>query len=151
MPGNSDPIFSKVGFTSGAFISTAASIVYDISGTVNTDIYLLFSADATNGSWVDRLVTKYASNATTASVQAVLKIWLSSVGTGNTITTAQARLIDEIPLPNTGALTTTAASPKYEIPLKFAMDPGYFLLGKITVSQTNANCGWATTVFGGKY
>jgi hypothetical protein len=60
-------------------------------------------------------------------------------------------LFDEIALPATGALTTTATPPSYDIPLGFALPAGYTILAKITVAQTNANSGWIVTVIGGDY
>jgi hypothetical protein len=147
---NGDPIYSRVGYTDGALVVTAATNVHDISGTIGTDIYKVATADATNGSWMEKLVAKYTGNSTTTSNAAVLKLWRSSVGTGTPTLGTQATLLDEIPLPATGALSTTATAYRIEMPLKFALDPGFFLLVKITVSQP-ASFGWAVSIIGGKY
>jgi hypothetical protein len=131
-------------------IITAASVVYDISGTIGTDIYKIYTADATNGGFVQRIRLKYAGNTTTTSNAAVMKIWLASVGTGTPTIGTNAWLLDEIALPATGTLTTTATNATYDLPLNFAVPAGYFLLAKITVSQP-ANFGWLATVIAGKY
>lgn len=150
MAANTSPIYSIASdFQGGPLITTAATVVYDISGTIGTDIYKLFTASA-EGSFIQRLRLKYAANATTTSVAAVLKLWISNVGTGTPTIGTQAWLYDEVALPATGALTTTAVNAGFDIPLNFPLPTGYFLLGKITVSQS-ANTGWLATVIAGKY
>jgi hypothetical protein len=148
---NTDPIYSKASDVQGsALITTAASVVYDISGTIGTDIYKIFTADATNGGFVQRIRLKYAGNSTTTSNAAVMKIWLSTVSSGTPTIGTQAWFLDEIALPATGTLTTTATNAVYDIPLNFALKAGQHLLAKITVSQP-ANFGWMAVVIGGAY
>lgn len=150
---NTAPVYSKIGKIAAnisALITAVATNLYDAAGTIGTDIYLLFTADATNGSFVQRIRVKYVSNSTTASVACVLKIFISTQTSGAT-TNANTWLYDEIVLPTTGALTTTVAQVSYDIPLGFALPAGYALLAKITVAQTNANSGWVCTVIGGDY
>lgn len=152
MAANTSPIFSLLGDvqSAGALIRTAATVVYDGSGTIGTDIYKLFTADATNGGFVQRARFKYvAESGTTTSVACVIKLFISSVSSGST-TDANTWLYDEITVPATGALTTTAALPVFEIPLGFALPPGYTILAKVTAGQP-ANCGFIGTVLGGKY
>lgn len=151
MPANVQPIFSKLSdFQGSALINTAASTVYDISGTIGTDIYKIFTADATNGGYVQKVRFKYAANGTTTSVAAIMKIWISSVTSGTPTIGTQAWLYDEIPLPATGALSTTQPAQSYEVPFGFALPAGYTILCKITVSQS-ANTGWLASVIAGKY
>lgn len=151
MSANVQPIFSRLSdFQGGPLINTAASVVYDISGTIGTDIYKLFTADATNGGFVQKVRFKYAANGTTTSVAAVIKLWIASVGTGTPTIGTQAWFWDEIPVPATGALSTTAPNQIYEVPFNLALPPGYTILAKITVSQS-ANTGWLASVIAGKY
>lgn len=151
MAANIQPIFSKASdFQGSPLINTAASVVYDISGTIGTDIYKLFQADATNGGFLQKIRFKYAANGTTTSVAAVLKLWISSVSSGTPTIGTQAWFFDEIALPATGALSTTAPAQVYEIPFNLALPAGYTVLAKITVSQS-ANTGWLATCFAGKY
>jgi hypothetical protein len=149
MPANIDPIFSQAPDIQGKLVVTAPSVVYNTSGTIGTDIYAVWIADATNGGYIQKLRVKYSGNNTTTSNAAVLKIWISSVSTG-TPTTSQAYLYDEIALPATGALSTTTTSAVYEIPMGIALPAGYAVLAVITVTQP-ANFGWFVTGIGGKY
>lgn len=149
MAGNSLPVFSKVGDIQSALITTAATTVYDGSGTIGTDVFKLFQADSTNGGYVDRVRFKYVANGTTTSVAAVIKVFISSASSGAT-TNSNTWFVDEIAVGATGTLTTTAVNSAFEIPLGFALPPGYTILAKITVSQS-ANTGWVGTVYGGKY
>lgn len=150
MAANSDPIYSRSSaFNGSPLIVTAASVVYDISGTVGTDIYQLWVSDATNGGFVQRVRFKYAANATTTSNTAVLRLWICSANAALVVGT-NSWFYDDIALPATGALATTTVSPTYEIPLGFALPPTYYLMGKITVSQT-ASTGWLATIVAGKY
>lgn len=151
MAANIDPIWSKLSdYQGGGLITTAATTVYDISGTIGTDIYKIFTADSTNGGYVQRVRFKYAANGTTTSNAAVLKLWISSVGTGSPTIGTQAWFWDEVALPTTGALTTTTTTYAPEIYLGFALPASYTLLAKITVSQS-ANTGWLASVVAGKY
>ena len=149
MPANIDAIWTKAADIQGKRVVTAPSVVYDTSGTIGTDIYALFIADATNGGYVQKLRVKYGGTTTTTSNAAVLKIWVSSVSTG-TPTATQAFLLTELVLPATGALSTTTSGPEYEIPIGFALPLGYALLGIITVTQP-ANFFWSVAAIGGKY
>lgn len=148
---NTAPVYSYVsGVTGSALITTAATLVHDISGTIGTDIYLAFTSDATNGGFVQRIRFKYAGNSTTTSNPAIMKVWLSTVSTGTPTIGTQAWLWDTVALPATGALSTTATAGVYEIPFGFALPPSMSILCKITVSQP-ANFGWLATVIAGKY
>ena len=148
---NTAPVYSYVSdFEGSALITTAASVVYDISGTIGTDIYLCFTADATNGGFVQRMRFKYAGNTTTTSVAAIMRIWIASVASGTPTIGTQAWLFDEIALPATGTLTTTTIAAAYEVPFGFALPPSYTILCKISVSQP-ANFGWMATTVAGKY
>ena len=66
---------------------------------------------------------------------------------GVTGTTANNILWDEISLPAT-TLSETSALPTYELPLNFALPPGYKLF--VTMATAVA-AGYAITVIGGKY
>ncbi len=147
---NTNPIFSKASDVqiSGPII-TAASVVHDGSGTIATDVYKVFSADATNGGYCEKLIFKYVANATTTSVAAMLKIYIASVTSGAT-TNSNMALIGEIALPTTGTLSTTVVAATYEYPIGFAIPAGYSICCKITVAQS-ANTGWMCTAVAGKY
>ena len=150
---NINPIFSRISSLSGSALitSTASTNPYDISGTgIGTDIYLAFTSDSTNGSFVQRVRFKYVASATTTSVATVMRVWISSVSTGVPTLGTQAWFWDEIALPATGALTTTTVSPVYDMAFGIALPPSYSILCKTTVSQS-ASTGWQATVIAGAY
>ena len=121
MAANADPIYSRIsGYSGSPLITTAASVVYDISGTIATDIYLAYTSDSTNGGYVQKVRFKYAANGTTTSVAAVMRVWISSVSSGTPTIGTQAWYWDEVALPVTGTLATTTVTPFYEIPFNIA-------------------------------
>lgn len=138
MAGNITPIFSKVGdiqWING--IATANTTTDLTSGTS----YLAFTADATNGGYVQ----KVRFRALGTNVATVARIWLNN---GSTVATAANNtLVDEISLAATTASQTSALS-IYEIPLNIALPPGYKIY--ITIGTTVA-AGYDAIVFGGKY
>jgi hypothetical protein len=151
VPANTDPIYSRLSdYQGGPLIVTAAATVYDISGTIGTDIYKVFTADATNGGFVQKVRFKYAANGTTTSVATTLKVWISSVASGTPTIGTQAWFYDEIAIPATGTLTATTTTPVYEIPFNFALPLSYTILVKTTVSQ-GANTGFLASAIAGKY
>jgi hypothetical protein len=144
MPANTQPIFTgtpDVQWTTTAM--TAANTTKDL--TTGTG-YLAFTADTTNGGYVQRIRfrTLGANSAPTVG-----RIWINNgltTGSG-----ANNALFDEITLPITLA-SETAAQANYELPLNFALPAGdriYITLG----SQPGAisPAGWQATVIGGKY
>ena len=141
MPANNQPIFTRtpdVQWTVSA--TTVANTTTDLtSGT----IYLAFTADATNGGYVQRIRFRTLganSNATVA------RIWINNAQT--TTTAANNTLFDEITLPNTAA-SQVAAQANYELPLNFALPAGYRIY--VTVGTAPTSAGWDVTVIGGKY
>ena len=139
MAGNTQPIFSQVAdiqFSKGA---TAANTTTDLtSGT----IYLAFTADATNGGYVQRIRLRPLG---TNSNPTVARLWINngaatSTGTNNC-------LFDEISI--AASTSNNAASlSNYELPLNFALPPGYRLY--VTLG-TAAAAGFDISVIGGKY
>lgn len=150
MGANSDPIYSRASDVQVyGPIRAVAAVLYDGSGTIGTDVYTCFIPDATNGGFLQRLRFKYVAPATTTSVAAVIKVFICETTSGAT-TDADTVLFDEVAVPATGALTTTATNASYEIPFGFAIPAGYSVVAKITVAQS-ANCGWMVTAIAGKY
>jgi hypothetical protein len=146
---NTDPIFSKVGDIqwsgTSALFATAmtAGNVSSYDGT-DANIKQIFSADATNGGYVQRIRAKCAA-LTGTSAASVLRIWINN---GSTVATAVNNvLIGEVALPAV-ANTVVAATPDIEYPLNIALPPGYKLYAGIGTAVTT---GWVVTVIGGKY
>ena len=139
---NNSPIYSKIGDVQWTSNMTAVNTTTDLtSGT----IYLAFSADTTNGGYVQRIRFKPNNASGTNNVATVARVWLNNGST--TATAANNVLIDEISLPATTG-SATAALPVYELPFNFAMPPGYTIY--ITLGTAVAG-GYRATVIGGKY
>lgn len=138
---NFQPIFSKVGdvqWTVSAM--TVANTTADLtSGT----IYLAFTADATSGGYVQRIRFRTLGTNSNATVA---RLWLNNGS--STGTAANNTLFDEITLPTT-TVSQVAGQANYELPLNFALSPGYRIY--ITLGTAPTSAGWSATVIGGKY
>jgi hypothetical protein len=144
MAGNADPIYSRVGSVSNNGTTgmnqlvTAAANDYTGAGANNS---LIFTADATNGGFVQRIRFKAGGT----NVASVARIFINNGSTNGTA--ANNVFYGEVTLP---ATTANAAAPTIDVdyPMNFAIDPGfriYFGLGTAVAS------GWVATVIAGKY
>lgn len=141
---NIDPIYSRRGqlannATTGMnqLILTAAND-YTGAGANNS---LVFTADATNGSYVQRLRFKPGGT----NVASVARIFINN---GSTVGTATNNVFyGEISLPATTAIATSGTV-EIDYPMGFALNPGfriYFGLG------TTVAAGWVCTAIAGDY
>jgi hypothetical protein len=149
-PGNIDPLYSKTGRlgnggTATTFRTTTstANTALTGAGTLDTDIWAAFTADATNGSFVRSIVAKIQS--TGAGVASVLRIWINNGSTNATVT--NNALYKEITLPAITA-TQTAATPDFEIPCNIMLPAGYRLLFAFGTAPVNI---WMIYAIGGDY
>ena len=142
MAANTLPIYTRLGDVQWTTNMTALNATTDLtSGT----IYLAFSDNTTDGGYVQRIRFKPNNASGTNNAVTVARVWLNNGST--TATAANNVFIDEISLPATTG-SGTAAIPVYELPLNFAMPPGYTIyvtLGSAVVG------GYRATVIGGKY
>jgi hypothetical protein len=138
---NNQALYTKVADIqwSQSYMVTANTTA-DLTGGTS---YLLFTADATNGGFVQKLRLRATPAGNTSAT--VLRLWINNGSTTGTAT--NNILFDEISLPVVTA-SATAAVANYEIPLNFALPPGYRLYATIGASSAN---GWYGTVIGGKY
>ena len=137
MAANTAPIFSRladVQWISG----TTLNNTYDLTSGTN---FLVFTADATNGGYVQRIRFK----ALGTTVATVARVFINNGSTTATIT--NNILWDEISLPLVTA-SATAATATYELPLNIPLPAGYKIY---VVFGTAAGAGWGMTVIGGKY
>lgn len=139
MPSNIDPVYSKtgrfgLGGTSTTFkISTStANTNFDGTGTLDTDIWIAFTADATNGSFLRSIVAKIRS--TGVGVASVLRLFINN-GSANGTNTNNA-LYKELTLPAITA-TQTAATPDFEIPCNIMLPAGYRILYTFGTAPVN--------------
>lgn len=145
MPGpNIDPIYSKVGSlanngTTGMnqLVTTASN---DYTG-IGANYSLIFTADATNGSFVQRIRFK-PGGTNIASVARII------INNGLTVGTATNNMFyGELSLPATTAIAN-AATVELDYPMGFALPASwrlYFGLG------TTVSAGWVATVIAGNY
>lgn len=138
MPANNNPIFSRGADVQWAAPAlSAANTAKDGTGTVAT----VFTADATEGGFVHRLVAR----ALGTNVTSVLRVFINNGATN--ATAANNVLFSEFTLPAT-TLSEVAAQPAYEVPLNLALPAGY----KINCTLgTAVAAGYALSVAGGKY
>lgn len=137
MPGNNAPIFSKVAHVEWVNGITAANIAKDGTGTVDT----VFTADATNGSYVQKLVIRPRGT----NVASVLRVFMNNGSTN--ATAANNALIAEQTLPAT-TLSEVAAQSGAELVLNLPVPPGYRIM--VTLGTAVAG-GYVVSAFGGDY
>ena len=138
MAANTAPIFSSLGDIQwGTTVLTTLNTAKDGTGTV-LDV---FTADATNGGFVQRIRFRSAGT----NIATVARVFINN-GSANS-TPANNILYDEITLAAT-TLSEVAALAVYELPLNFALPPGYKL--NVTLGTTVA-AGYYVSVIGGKY
>jgi len=138
MAANTSPIFTLApDIQWGAAAITTANTAKDGTGTVVT----VFTADATNGGFVNRLIAR----AIGTNVATVLRVFLNNGSSA--ATPANNVLVAEMTLPAT-TVSEVAAQPAYELPLNMALPAGYKL--NCTIGTTVA-AGYMLSVIGGKY
>lgn len=136
MTQNINPIYTQTPDIQWSNLA-AANTAKDGTGTVGT----IFSADPTNGGYVEKVIIRPLASV----VATVVRIFLNN-GSTNTVA-ANNTLIAEVTL----AVTTNsevAAIAGVEIPIRFALPPGYKLnwaLGTWSTGSVQA------TAVGGKY
>jgi len=144
MAGNIDPIYSRIGDVSNNGTTGMNQLVLnaatDYTG-IDADTSLIFTADATNGSYVRRIRFKAGGT----NVATVARIYINN---GSAPTTATNNVFyGEVSLPATTAIAT-AATIEVDYPLEFALPAGFRLYFGIA---TAVAAGWCATVIGGKY
>lgn len=145
MTANTQPIYSIKGDVSSdsatAMAPTFTTAAADYTGATATHNKIVFTADSTNGGFIQRLRFK-AIGTNTASVA---RIFLNN-GSANT-TAANNSFYGEISLPATTAIAT-AATVEIDYIMNFALNPGF----RIVVGLgTTVAAGWVCTPVGGEY
>lgn len=143
MAGNTTPIYTKVGDIQWISGITTANTSTDLTtGTA----YLAFTADATNGGYVQKIRFRAVTGTGNNNVATVARVWINNGSpTGGAAT--NNILFDEISLAATTGSATSALA-VYELPINVALPAGYKLY--ITLGTTVA-AGYNATVVGGKY
>ena len=139
---NTEPVYSKVGDIQWVESITAANNTIDL--TTGTS-YLVFTADATNGGFVSRIIVK--ANPANNTAATAVRLWLNNGST--TGTSSNSALVAEQGIPATVA-SATAALPDFTIPLNMALPPGYKIY--LTIGTAPGGSGeFTATAIGGKY
>jgi hypothetical protein len=128
MPANIDPIYSRL--PEAQFVSipggTTANTATDGTGTVFT----VFTADATNGSFVQSIRIKAAAVSTGTVIRFFINNGLTNATAANNV------FFDEMTLTTVTSSNTTAV-PVYELSVARALPPGYKI-----------NCCYGTSITG---
>lgn len=138
MAANTAPIFSRLGDIQWIGAVLAANTTRDLTTGTN---YLAFTADATNGGRLEKLVIRPLGT----NVATVLRVWLNNGSTP--ATAANNSLYEEITMPAT-TLSEVAALTKQELILNLSLPVGYKVY--ITLGTAVA-AGFGVTAVGGKY
>jgi hypothetical protein len=145
MPANNDPIFTKSGdVTKDASTGMAAAITLaanDFTGAGANNV-LVFTADATNGSFLQRLRVKSIGT----NVASVLRVFINNGATNATAT--NNTFFGEIALPATTTSAVAPVTPDFDYPMNVVLPAGF----KVYVGLATAvAAGWVVTPVAGKY
>ena len=145
---NIQPRFTKLGDVASVLI-TAGNTSSQGGGTIGTDIFLAFTADATNGSYIEKVRLIATATTPTPTTATVARIFLSTQSSGAT-SSANTYLIAEVTLPAVAADNASAAIYPFDVPLGFSVPAGMNVL-VTTHASPAANTAWRAVVFGGDY
>jgi hypothetical protein len=144
MAANTQPIYSLLGDVSSdsgtTMAPTLTTAAADYTG-ISANNKLVFTANATNGGFIQRLRFK-AIGTNTASVA---RIYINNGSTNTTATNNS--FYGEITLPATTAIAT-ASTVEPDYTMNFALNPGF----RIYVGLgTTVAAGWVCVAIGGEY
>ncbi len=145
MAANTQPIFTNVPKTQWAQVTAADS---STDGT-DADVQLIFTADATDGSYVQKIIFQPRSTSGSTNTSAAAgRIYLNNGSTPGTA--ANNVLIREVTLPAVAVNTTaTSAAMSTEVALNLQLPASYRIYVGITAMAANTN--YAVTGVGGDY
>lgn len=150
MAQNTNPIYSLIpGVAFGTLTGNVGLTRSDGVGTVATDIFLMFTADATDGSFVSKVRISAAATTSTAMAASVIRLYISSIAAGAT-TAANTVLYVEVAVAALAAAHTSNATNFYEVPFNIALGPSQTILASIDDNLT-ANTRWQFLTFYGDY
>lgn len=150
MPSNTNPIFTKNGAFNGVLI-TAANTNSNGVGTIGTDLFKAFTADATNGSFISRVrFMLCATTAGTATAATVFRVYVSSLTSGATTGGTNCWLIGELSVVSQTADSATAATSPLEFGVGFAIPASYTILVSSHAAPA-ANTMFSACVVAGDY
>lgn len=145
MAQNTAPIFTVVPKVSFGQVTTADAV----SDGTSANVVLVFTADATDGSFLSKLrFTARSNSGAPSTAVAAARIYINNGSTNATATNNV--LYGELGLPVTvTGVTATAAVPSFEIPMNIQLPAGYRIYVGITAFTANAY--WMVTAIGADY
>jgi hypothetical protein len=149
MAANTSPIFPRTADlqVGGAVLGPNANTALDGTGS---NVSLIFTADATEGSFVKKVVLK-AVGSPAATVARIFVCTATGAFTpGTTNTAANSALIKEIQLPLI-TVSQTASTPDFVIDLDIALNASFKIFMSFGTSTGASGTGYAVTTLGGKY
>lgn len=151
MAANTVPIFTSVPVIGKGIWtnSSTANTRNDGNGTIGTSMVLI-ATGSTDGTFLNRVrFMPTATAAATATTATVIRVYLSTVGSGGT-TSADTVCIGEVSAASQTAASASVAATPIDFPLGFAIPSGYYLLFSMHHAAA-ANTVWEATVYGGNY
>jgi hypothetical protein len=148
MPANTDAIFTKNGKVSSVLV-TAANTSSQGGGTIGTDIFLVGTADATNGSFAQRVRFIPTGTAATTTTGTVGRVFLSTQASGST-TSSNTYLWQEITLPAVGADNASAQANFFDVMLNIPLPASMSVLATNHAAPA-ANTAWRAILIFGDY
>jgi hypothetical protein len=142
MPANTSPIFTLTPAVEWTLNMNVANTGNISGGTA----YIVFSA-GTNGGYVQKIRFRHQSTNTTNSAQTVARVFINNGGASGT--TVNNTIFDEITIAS-NTVSQVAASTNYELPLNFALPPGYTIYVTLGTAPS-AGSFIQATVIGGDY
>lgn len=128
---------------------TTANTKNDGTGTIGTDILLIFTAGA-NGSYIDKIrLHPCGTTAATATTATVGRIYLSTKTSGGT-TNADTHLWQEVACPAQTTDQTTTATTPIDIPMGIRIEASTTILFSMH-HVAAANTSWEPTVIATDY
>jgi hypothetical protein len=155
MAANTLPIFSKAGLIGIANILSTSTVLASSNGASATGVtgtgpfFLLVTADATNGSYLDRVRLRWVASTPTATTAVMVRLYTSTVSSGAT-TSANTDCIEELAMGVQNAANASTTTFPYDIPLKFVLPAGKTLLASVHQAPA-ASTEIQIVVFGGNY
>jgi hypothetical protein len=154
MAGNNDPIYSKVGdiqsttLAAATLLGPTANTAQDGTGT----IYPIFTADATNGGYIQRLSCESISSPVLTVMRVYVSNTVPTVTSGALVsnTSLNTWKIAEVTL-NAVTVSQLTAAVHIDVPLSMALPPGYRISVSFGTSTGAGTTGWAVVAIGGKY
>lgn len=147
---NTSPIYSQTpAVENGTLTGSIGLTRSDGVGTIGTDIFKIFEADATDGSYVSKVRITAAATTSTTMTASVIRLYISSVTSGAT-TASNTWLFQEVATAAIAAAHTSNAVNYYEVSFNITLPPSYTILASID-DNLAANTRWQLTAFGGDY